>query len=517
MKGKGLIHMLSTVVLSVILVACVDDELPVTTNTGTSGTETEEASREELTLDSMYLYASETYFWNEFLPEYDVFGPRDYNSGRREELDNLRRALFDLTQFAVDPETNRPFEFVSNFSSAPKYSFIEENEDFEAPLAAFLSSNLDGTAEDFGFALAAVGADDIRVRYVTKGSPAYEAGIRRGDRLVSVSGRSVRADSNADVSRIINAFENNTFDLTVEKMDGSDARTTLVKSEYTINPVTKQTIYDTQSGKVGYLAFESFTTPSNSEEVLNNAFSEFEKENISGIILDLRYNGGGFLSTADYLLNHIIPSSLNGKTMYIEEFNEQMQRGESSILENLPLKDASGDYIRSRGRLVTYADIDYSLSSNTFTFRKQGSLENISDVYVIISEETASASELLINTLRPYLNVTTIGSRSFGKPVGFFGIDIDRYTMFIPNFRTINADGESDYFDGFEPDIPAIDDVTRDFGNPEEASIAVALSLANENDFPLRQNMRMSTDDAPVKIGRSKGFNGMIENRTGSR
>ncbi|UXP31152.1 S41 family peptidase [Reichenbachiella agarivorans] len=438
--------------------------------------DTYEPSRTELTLDSIFLYAKEIYFWNDQLPTYEDFAPRAY-AASTDDLSIFEEELYDITQFAINSETGRPYEYRQGYAGTPKYSFIEENESNTSAFAVLQSSYLDGTDDDYGFALTAIAANEIRVRYVVTGSTAYKAGIRRGDILIAVGGEEVRADSNADITRINSAFDGDTFELTVMDQDSVVLNTTLVRSTYTINPVFKDSVLETSAGKVGYLAYSTFSSLSNSQDVLDEVFAEFAAANIKDVVIDLRYNGGGYIATADYLINQIIPSSLNNRDMYVERYNELMQGGDATILENQLLKDANGDNIDYRGRYANYNDLDYSEDGNTFTFSKEGDLETIENVYVIISDATASASELVINTLKPYLNVILIGTTSYGKPVGFFGIEIDDYTMYIPNFQTVNSDEEGDYFDGMVPDFEINDDVTRDFGDTEESCLATAIAI----------------------------------------
>src|SRR5690606_7967806 len=121
--------------------------------------------------------------------------------------------------------------------------------------------------------------------------------------------------------------------------------------------------------------------------------------------------------------------------------------------------------------------------------------------YFIISGSTASASELLINNLKPYLHVKLIGDQSYGKPVGFFPIEIDNTTVYMSNFQTRNSNNEGNYFAGFSPDMRVIDDMTRDFGNPAEMCLSAALAdiaggsaVANTSIISKNRVMSVSSD-----------------------
>jgi len=498
--------------LSIAFTACKKDRSSTVNPVVASGTRT------QLTLDSLFLYAKETYLWYDALPSYEQFNPRKYTA-LSTELANLQKELFDITQFKINPSTSLPYEFVSSSAGYPKYSFIST--DGTNPTKRS-SVTLDGIGDDFGFALTSVAADDIRVRFVNPGSPADGAGLARGYRLVKINGKAVRADSQSDIDLINNAFNLQTMTLNLQKPDQTFVDVSLTKlASYTSSPVFKKAILDAGTKKVGYIAFARFSNLLNAQAILDQAFTEFAAAGITNIIVDLRYNGGGYVDTAEYLSNLIIPSSLNGSIMYTEYYNQLMQTGKAPILSHQIILDSSNKPKLINGRNATYADVDYSVSANTYKFSKKGSLNNIKNVYFIITGSTASASELVINNLKPYLNVQLIGSKSYGKPVGFFGLRIDNYTVFMSQFQSKNSAGQGDYFDGFTPDFSATDDVTRNFGDPNEISTAKALTLIRDG-TTVTANTTMvlhgegvtNASAVEVKnIGADEGFKGMVEDR----
>ncbi len=145
-------------------------------------------------------------------------------------------------------------------------------------------------------------------------------------------------------------------------------------------------------------------------------FTKFASENITELVVDLRYNGGGYVNLQQKLANFIVKSSANGSNMMTEQFNSK-----------------------------------HITSNVTTKFEKLGGL-NISDVYFIVSDNTASASELLINNLKPYMNVKLVGENTYGKPVGFFPIPVSDWYIFPVSFRSVNGLGEGNYFDGIQVD-----------------------------------------------------------------
>lgn len=484
----------------VLVMGCSKDDDPGSP-VPTTGT------RAERTQDSLFLYAEQIYLWRDALPDYTTFAPRSYTS-ESSELGNLRKELLALTQYAINPETKRPYEYVSASSDHAKYSFVEEADGSSSGRLAALS--LDGTGNDFGFALTAVASNDIRVRYVMPGSAAAKAGMERGDQLVTLNGFSVNVSQSSQINA---AFTSSSMTVSFRKPDGSTRNNTLKQGQYTSNLVYKTAVLNAGNKPTGYLALAAFTSLKNSQDALDDAFATFTAAGVTNLIIDLRYNGGGFIETAEYLLNLIISSSHQEDVMYTERYSSFMQQGKATILSKQLLRDANNNLVPYNNRYATYADVDYSEAGNTHHFAKKGSLENIKSVCFIMTEATASASELVANTLRPYLDVKIVGSQSYGKPVGFFGITIDQYTIYLTNFQIFNSAGAGDYFAGFAPDIEVQDDVTHDFGDADEECTAAALAYIRTGSLGGRQDSGARQAAGNLSFGDVQGFQGMVENR----
>lgn len=447
---------------------CKDDPDPAPQVTGT---------RTELSLDSVFLYAKETYLWNSTLPSQAAFGPRSYLDESQTELKNFQRELLALSSYAINPTTNRSYEYVAS-SASPKYSFMTDKNGESTNSQASVTP--EGKANDYGFAITAISTTDLRVRYVTPGSQAAEKGMERSDRILTINGETVSAASQTEINKINKAFLNQSMTVRVRKRDNTTSDLSLSLQEYTANPVYKSAILNAGTKKVGYLNFGAFTVLSNARSSLDNAFASFASADATALIIDLRYNGGGYVETANYLMELIGPSSLNGSVLYNERYNTDLQQGKTPMLEKQRLLDANGNRVKLNGRDATLADVDYSSAGNIYRFSKQGPLNNISTVVFITSGATASASELTMQSLRPYLDVKSVGSKTYGKPVGFFGIVVDKYTLYVPNFEITNSRGEGGYYDGIAPDIEEDDDVTRNFGDASEACIAAALGYIKD-------------------------------------
>lgn len=443
-----------------IIVACKKDnisneEVPVSPITG---------SRTQFTLDSIYLYAKQIYLWSDALPGYDQFNPRSYTA-EGSNLANFRKELFDITQLKINPLTGNPYEATA-YTGTAKYSSITDKSTSSGTQSLV---TLDGQGNDYGFAMNSTN-NEVWITYTDPGSAAWRIGLTRGCQVLTINGVA------ANPGLVSTAMNASSLSLTVKKPDETILELNLAPTGYTAVPVLVSKIIEVNSIKTGYIAYNSFSALSNSQGVLDNSFLEFTASAITDLIIDLRYNPGGYVQTAQYFADLIAPSSLNGKVIYTEHYNELMQSGKATILKKQPYLDENNQPVQYQGRMATMADVDYSLVANTYNFSKKGGLETLKNIHFIVSGQTGSASELLINSLKPYFNVTVTGTKTYGKPVGFFGVTIDQYTVYLSSFLIKNANGSADYFEGISVDMAAADDITHDFGNPDEACLSKVLN-----------------------------------------
>lgn len=357
-------------------IAPIDEEI-VSPITGT---------RTQFTLDSIFLYARQIYLWNDALPTYAEFNPRNRYSGINPELTAFKQELLDISQIKINPVSQSPYE-LPVYPGSPKYSYLQ-------------------------------------------------AGLSTGGYIADVGCTNASA-------------------------------------------IVKSSIISSNGKNIGYIALSSFPKLSTFKEAIDVCFTALSAGNPSYLVLDLRDNGGGYTETAEYFANQIASSALIGKVMYSEQFNAQMQAGRSTILKYQPYLDNAGKMVVYNGRMATMADVDYTEKGNTYYFNKKGTLERVEKVYFIVSGKTASASEMLISCLKPYFEVKLIGEKTYGKPLGFFGINIDQYSVFLSSFLIRNAAGWSDYFTGMAPDIAIKTESNPDLGNPEEPCLKAAIALLN--------------------------------------
>jgi hypothetical protein len=373
--------------------------------------------------DTIVLYSRDIYLWSSQIPP--GFNPATY-SGPDEVMTAIRT-------YSQEPGFTKPVD---------RWSFAIKQGEWDN-----ISS---GVTQDFGLTVFFYADGDLRVKSVEKQSPAGRAGIRRGWRIMKLNGNSNMTNSNADFI-VKQVFNSSSTTFTFQKPDGSTADIQLNAATYQENPIFLDSIYTLGNKKAGYLVFNSFLGDTNRiYSDFQRIFSRFNQEGVSDVIIDLRYNGGGYVTVQSKLANYLVPSAGHGNLMMKQEFNNNNKQYNSSSY-----------------------------------FTKTGSL-NLSRIFFVVSGSTASASELLINNLKPYLDVKLVGpSNSYGKPVGYFPIPVNDWYIFPVSFRTTNKNGEGSYFNGIPLDKQAGDGLNTDWGDKDEASLAAVLKYINTGSFSL--------------------------------
>ncbi len=442
-------------------------------------------------LDSLYLYAKQTYLWYAAIPDYAGFNPRKYAAGAS-DITALTNSLTAIAGFSFDNPGEQPREF-RNGSEQPIYSYIAEGNIYTGRSAAV---NTGDHATGFGMGLS-VFNNAVYVSYAEPGSPAFKAGVRRGMQLIKVNDEIVHPDP----AQLRGILRSPLLTFHFENVVEQPLIVTLQTATYVRGSVLYHDIIDAGTVKTGYIALSGFYRLENAKADFDQIAEEFAQMNVQHLIIDLRYNSGGYLRSMEYLANLIAPAALHGSVMYAEHFNRLLQERKAPILESIPFYDANGQPVYINGRRANFADVDFSVSANTVRFSKSGSLNNIRKIIFIVSSETASAAELLINIFRPYIDVKLVGSKTYGKPVGSFGIGLGRFMLYLSQFHILNANNDGYYFEGLEADIPAIDEVTKDFGDISEDALAQAMHyLTNGTEIPAnRMNVRMATA-VPINI-----------------
>jgi C-terminal peptidase prc len=287
-----------------------------------------------------------------------------------------------------------------------------------------------------------VGSVGLRVAQVFPGGPAAEAGMRRSDYIVSIGGQPVA--QLLQTGSVGAAFgpddEGVSVAMAWRTPSGEEREATLVKRLVTIPTVSATAVFDAGPSRAGYIFLRNFVRPST--DALNTAFDQLLADGATDLVLDLRYNGGGLVDVAQHLASLIGGQPTAGEVFVRFRHND---------------KKASQD--------------------QTELFESKPNALEVPRLVVITTRGSASASELIINSLRPFMTVTVVGDRTFGKPVGQYGFDFCEKVLFPVAFATENALAEADYFDGIPADCAAPDDLDRQIADPAEASLAEALHV----------------------------------------
>jgi carboxyl-terminal processing protease len=456
----------------------------------------------DLLKDSIYYYAKEDYLWYDAIPSYDAFNPRQYSSS--DDLSTLQSEIDALSQLKINPDTKKAYEDNPLYPGESKYSFIDQGQTGQI---------LAGNNSDFGFypIYSTVSNSDLRVRYVNPGSPAAKAGLHRGELITAIAGvPGLDRTSSTNISYINGALAGSSITMTLQRANGTSYTATVAKASYTLNPVMKDTTYTINAGKkVGYIVLSTFSQLTNAQPAIDAAFNRFVTNGITDLVVDLRYNGGGYVTTAEYLANLIVPASKTGTTMYTAYYNDRLQADNYPFLSQI--------FSLSKG------DFSTTNTDNHKVFAKQNGLNITGNVIFIVTGNTASASELVINSLIPQMNVKLVGTTSYGKPVGFFPIPVGAYDLYLAEFELRNSLGKSNYYAGMQPgstDFPGYytsDDYLHDFGDPVENLLARSLSYINVGTYAVpgiqlqsvNSNLTASQNAANIKF-KDGTFKGMI-------
>ncbi len=324
---------------------------------------------------------------------------------------------------------------------------------------------------------------DIRVAFTQAGSPAANANILRGAEIIEVDGVDVvnGSDTNTLNAAIFpaNAGESHTFK--IREVGSTATRTvTLVSAIVTEQPVHTSKMIDTPSSKVGYIHFTTFGTTS-AEEQIHNAITSLKNQGVNDLVLDLRYNGGGFLDIAGELGFMIAGDA----------------RTNGRIFDKLTFSSKHPVTNPVTGQTIT--PTPFHKTGQGFSINNGVALNTLDlpRVFLLSTDGTCSASEAVINSLRGVdVEVILIGTKTCGKPYGFYATDNCGETYFTIQFSGSNDKGFGAYADGFTPindpsvngvKIPGClvgDDFSEALGNPGENMLEVALSYRENGTCP---------------------------------
>jgi len=407
-------------------------------------------------------WSNDTYLWYDEIPDID---PGDYTDPTE---------YFALLKTSATTSSGNPKD---------RFHFTYDTSEYEQLTQA-------GISVSYGISWALLQSSPPRslyIRYIEPGSPADDAtlNLTRGVKVLAIDGVDVEHGSDVDT---LNAGlfpssigESHTF--TVQDVGSSESRdVTLSATEVESDPVPIVDVFNTGTGNVGYMFFNRHNFVS--EDKLVDAMSVLESSNVSDLVLDLRYNGGGLLYIASQLSYMIAgPNATSGRIFDELRFNDKHPNTDpvtGQALSATPFYSTTSQYSDKYGSGVQLPTL------------------NLNRVFILTTSGTCSASEAIINGLRGIdIEVILIGSTTCGKPYGFYPTDNCGTTYFTVQFDGANDKGQGGYSDGFtpmnEPTAPGIlqngcyvvDDLSSQLGDVNEPMIAAALDYRTTQSCPV--------------------------------
>ncbi|WP_206370503.1 S41 family peptidase [Solimonas marina] len=364
---------------------------------------------------------------------------------------------------------------------------LEDQFSFTYPTAAWDALAQSGVTVSYGLqfaALATAPPRDFRVAYTEPNRPSSNDGVDRGAKILAIDGVDMINGSDVDTLNAglfpSAAGEQHVFRF--EDTDGTTQDVTLTAEDVTETPVQNVQTISTSTGSVGYLLFNDHIATAEGE--LKNAIQTLADDDVSDLVLDIRYNGGGYLDIASELAYMIAgPAQTAGKVFERLKYNDKN-----------PLADTDS---ATTGFHSTTVGFDPSVADGSAL-----PYLNLSKVYVLVGAGTCSASEAVINGLRGVgVDVVLIGDTTCGKPYGFYQADNCGTSYFAIEFQGVNNAGFGDYADGFTPDCAVDDDFDHALGDPSESLLATALSYRDSGACP--STSKRASLVSPVKVLRS--------------
>lgn len=386
----------------------------------------------------------------------------------------------------LDPDTCRmPMDVVESIRYREGGKEVDRWTVLTDDLKSFQNS-VQGLGVTYGYDLAAGSIKNspgnlfLVVNYVCKGGPAEEAGLKRGDIILTLDGNDITTDN------VYDAFNTTSIRLGVTALSGGfidseNVREVSLKAvDMYEDPVLVTGTYDVLGKKVGYLVYNGFDLKS--AMTLPDVFRNFKSDGIDELILDLRYNGGGYAFTENVLASMIAPSAnvLAGDIFQTEVYNSELT-----------------DSWKKQGEDTnTYFSTVHELTSQKVKVDVSESNPGIDKVYVIVTGGTASASEGLIVGLRPYMDVVLVGQQTYGKYCAGIMLSPDRlYTsrydyslikdwgmyVMVSKFADCNGDNSS-IPDGIPVEVDVNDDPLDGYqlGDENETMLRAALQAAGK-------------------------------------
>ncbi len=355
-----------------------------------------------------------------------------------------KKGIYELfqTEYYWAEETAENFDYSAYTSpqtlindlknSKDRWSFSMTKEEYEN-----VTSQKSG---GFGFSCQDL-STGCHVTYVRIDSPADKVGLKRGDIITHIDEKNATHTTIYEQGQELEKLVN--FSV-IRKNSNEKCNCSITPRDYTFKVAKGKIVHTPNNEKIGYFRLDSFMGAENIVTQIDEAFDNFKKENIKKLVIDLRYNGGGSVSVASKLLDKLIST---------QEDNEQFT--------------------------LAWND-DFKKNNETYRFEKANNTLNLEQILFLTTQGSASASELVISAIQPYLseeNVVVIGEKTHGKPVGMVRKTDGNYYYFLINFVVKNSLGFYDYFEGLSltTGCDIDDDAFHEMGDTEELMLKAAL------------------------------------------
>lgn len=423
-------------------------------------------------------YLKEKYLWNE---EYKTLTPDftlAYDDFVKETLGSMRTNNLD----------KKVYQGIDGKIYYSLYSYIHK---LDPDLRSNTRAGKDKIEKEKEYSYGFVGLQPVQelssskwffvIQGVHPGSSADQVGLKRGMEIHKVGGESISTKEWKDIYISLIAGDSRSTQQVTDK----DGRVYNINSgPIEVNPVIYSHVKNNHSHRIGYLVYSKFDAGFDQE--LFDVFKKFKKENITDLILDLRYNGGGHVISAQLISSCIAGSAYEGEVFSSYRYNEERMKAIGN-------KKKTDPFLYS-----TYENLNTSLAEGAV---------NLSKIYCLVSGQTASASELVINSLRGIdIEVILIGERTNGKNVGMEGTEFTTkagtYEFFPITFQSYNAKDFGAYENGFDPDHIINENNPRgrefegykEFGAEDEPLYGKAISLITGKPFRMGGSTRSAIE-----------------------
>ena len=437
-------------------------------------------------------YLSENYLWND---EYKAL-TKDFNQSYEDFFDG------NLLKMNTNNLDKRPYINNEGKTEYHLFSYIQKLPDISATRAIEIEKELAYSFGITGITPVAISSQTNYTIYfciqgINPDSPASEAGLKRGAMISLVNGSKI-TDSN------FNEYSHNmlipdaaisytlTEDIIEEGQVVSTKEYPLTSRAMYANPVIFSKVCEEYEGhRIGYLVYSAFEA--GFDEELFKVFKDFKEKNVTDLILDLRYNGGGHVMSANLIASCVAGSSCSNKVFAKYRYNEErMKKIDSSKSEE-------------KFSYAKYANLGTSLAAGDLSLKR---------LYCLVGNGTASASELVINSLRGIdIEVTLIGETTTGKNVGMESVNMEindnTYRVAPITFQSYNAKGFGEYENGFDPNVPMneldpynetnVFYIHKEYGTDKEPLYAKAIELITGTN-PMPPKTRHATNALNGKV-----------------